>query len=111
MGSVRLLQIPRRAGRHTVQVAVVLIPKQNAARVIAWLHATVSPNDPYPIPDAERTADSDMNPHHVSVTALIATWQSLDPGQWRVTQWSRGRRVEVECLDPRHETYIATRWS
>ena len=111
MGSLRLLQIPRRAGRHTVQVAVVLIPKQNAARVIAWLHATVSPNDPYPIPDSERTADSDMNPHHVSVTAQIATWKSLDPGQWRVTQWSRGRRVEVECLDPRYETYIATRWS
>jgi len=89
----------------------VLIPKQNAARVISWLHAQVSPNDPYPIPDSERTADSDMNPHHVSVTAQIATWQSLDPGQWRVTQWSRKQHVEIRCLDTRHETYIATRWS
>ena len=90
---------------------MVLIPKQNAARVIAWLHAQVSPNDPYAMPDSERTADSDMNPRHVSVTAQIATWQSLDPGAWRVTQSSRKQQVEVQCLDPRHETYIATRWS
>jgi len=90
---------------------VVLIPKQNAARVIAWLHAQVSPNDPYPIPDSERTADSDMNPRHVSVTAQIATWQSLDPGQWQVTQSSRKSVIEVRCLDPRHETYIAARWA
>ena len=94
---------------------MVLIPKQNAARVIAWLHAQVSPNDPYPISDSERTADSDMNPHHITVTAQnlaqIATWQSLDPGAWQITQSSRKQHVEVQCLDPRHETYIATRWS
>jgi hypothetical protein len=90
---------------------VVLIPKRHAARVISWLHVTVSPNDPYPVSDLERTTDSEMNPRHVSATAQIATWQSLDPGQWQVTQSSRKSVIEVRCLDPRHETYIATRWS
>jgi hypothetical protein len=89
---------------------VVLIPRHNASAVIDWLDAEVSPNQPYRVPDAERTVHSRRNPYYVSTTAQIAEWRGADD-LWRVRQSARDRMIEVTCTDPHLETVIALRWS
>ena len=88
---------------------MVLIPKRHASVVVTWLDANIAPNQPYQVPDSERTEDSRMNPYRVSVTAQIAYWQS-EHQEWQVTQWGRRNRIEVRCQDPRIETLIAVKW-
>ena len=88
---------------------MVVIPKRHARAVIEWLDANVAPNQPYQVPDSERTLDSRWNPYRVSVTAQIAYWQS-EHQEWRVTQWGRRNRIEVRCQDPKTETLIAVKW-
>jgi len=89
---------------------VVLIPRHHAPELIAWLDREVSANRPYRMPDAERTAESRMNPYHVSTTAQIATWRG-EGDLWEVRQSSRKRDVEVTCRDPQVETLIALKFS
>jgi hypothetical protein len=89
---------------------MVLIPRHNAPAVIDWLDAEVAPNQPYRVPDSERTADSRKNPYYVSTTAQIAQWRGADD-LWQVRQSARNRNVEVTCSDPQLETIIALRWS
>ena len=89
---------------------MVLIPRHNATAVIDWLDAEVAPNQPYRVPDAERTPDSRRNPYYVSTTAQIAEWRGADD-LWRVRQSARNRMIEVACRDPHLETIIALRWS
>lgn len=88
---------------------MVLIPKRHAQAVIEWLDANVAPNQPYQVPDSERTEYSRKNPYRVSVTAQIAYWQSENQ-EWRVTQWGRRNRIEVRCQDTALETLIAVKW-
>ncbi len=88
---------------------MVLIPRRHASDVVTWLDANIAPNVPYRVPDSERTPDSRMNPYRVSVTAQIAYWQS-EHQEWRVTQWGRRNRIEVQCQDPQIETLIAVKW-
>lgn len=89
---------------------MVLIARRHATAVIDWLDAEVSPNQPYRVPDTERTPDSRKNPYSVSTTAQIAYWQGADD-RWQVRQSSRARHIQVTCRDPRLECYIALRWS
>ena len=89
---------------------MVLIPRHNATAVIDWLDAEVAPNQPYRVPDIERTPDSRKNPYYVSTTAQIAEWRGADD-LWRVRQSARNRMIEVTCADPHLETVIALRWS
>ena len=89
---------------------MVLIPIHNATAVIDWLDAEVAPNQPYRVPDSERTADSRKNPYYVSTTAQIAEWRG-EGDLWQVRQSARNRNIEVTCSDPRLETIIALRWS
>ena len=89
---------------------MVLIARRHATAVIDWLDAEVSPNQPYRVPDIERTEDSRKNPYYVSTTAQIAEWRGADD-LWRVRQSARNRNIEVTCADPRLECYIALRWS
>lgn len=88
---------------------MVLIPRHNATAVIDWLDREVAPNQPYRVPDSERTEHSRKNPYYVSTTAQIAEWRGEDD-LWRVRQSARNRRIEVTCRDPRLETIIALRW-
>ena len=89
---------------------MVLIARRHATAVIDWLDAEVAPNQPYRVPDIERTAESRKNPYYVSTTAQIAEWRGADD-MWRVRQSARTRNIEVTCADPRLECYIALRWS
>ena len=89
---------------------MVLIPRHNATAVIDWLDAEVAPNQPYRVPDIERTPESRKNPYYVSTTAQIAEWRGADD-LWRVRQSARNRMIEVTCSDPHFETVIALRWS
>ncbi len=89
---------------------MVLIPRHRATEVIDWLDREVAPNQPYRVPDAERTADSRRNPYYVSTTAQIAEWRGAHDA-WRVRQSARRRWIEVTCRDPHLETVIALRWS
>jgi hypothetical protein len=88
---------------------MVLIARRHATAVIDWLDAEVSPNQPYRVPDIERTEDSRKNPYYVSTTAQIAEWRGVDD-MWRVRQSARNRMIEVTCADPQLECYIALRW-
>lgn len=88
---------------------MVLIPRHNATAVIDWLDANIAPNQPYYVPDAERTEDSRKNPYSVSATAQIAHWRGTDD-LWRVRQSARDRNIEVECQDPKLEILIAVKW-
>ena len=89
---------------------MVLIARRHATVVIDWLDEEVSPNQPYRMPDAERTEDSRKNPYSVSATAQIAWWRGAGD-LWQVRQSSRDRHIQVTCADPRLECYIALRWS
>jgi hypothetical protein len=89
---------------------MVLIARRHATAVIDWLDAEVSPNQPYRVPDIERTEDSRKNPYYVSPTAQIAEWRGADD-LWRVRQSARNRMIEVTCADTQLECYIALRWS
>jgi len=88
---------------------MVLVPRRHATAVINWLDAEVAPNQPYQVPDSERTAESRLNPYHVSVTAQIATWRG-EGDAWRVVQSARKHHVEVTCLDPHIETVIGLKF-
>ena len=88
---------------------MILIPRHNATAVIDWLDVEVSPNQPYRVPDIERTEHSRKNPYSVSTTAQIAYWRGAD-GLWQVRQSARDRHIQVTCRDPRLECYIALRW-
>jgi hypothetical protein len=88
---------------------VVLIPRHHASQLIAWLDQEVSANRPYRMPESERTAESRLNPYHVSATAQIAIWQG-EGDLWRVRQSSRDRWLQVECQDPHLETVIGLRF-
>ena len=75
---------------------MVLIPKHHATAVIDWLDAEVSPNQPYRVPDIERTEDSRRNPYHDNTTAQIAEWRQSTPDGWKRSpeteeQWQRVR--------------------
>lgn len=89
---------------------MIKISKRYAVDIITWLDANVSPNDPGRMPQAERTQDSRLNPYSVSSTAMVAHWQGQDRS-WHITQSARREYLEVRCLDPRIELYIATKWS
>ena len=89
---------------------MVLVSRQHAGAVIEWLDANVSANQPYRVPDIERTQESRMNPYHVSTTAQIAYWRG-EGDLWRVTQSARRRNLQVECRDPQIEMIIALKWS
>jgi len=89
---------------------VVLIPRHHAPELIAWLDHEVAPNQPYAMPDRERTAESRLNPYHVSATAQIATWRGAGDA-WKVVQSSRSSTVQVTCQDPHWETVIVMKWS
>ena len=89
---------------------MVLIARRHATAVIDWLDSEVAPNQPYRVPDIERTEDSRKNPYYVSTTAQIAEWRGADD-LWLVRQSARNRNIEVICADPRLECYIAMRWS
>jgi len=89
---------------------MVLIARRHATAVIDWLDAEVAPNQPYRVPDIERTSESRKNPYYVSTTAQIAEWRGAHD-LWRVRQSARNRMIEVTCADPRLECYIALRWS
>ena len=89
---------------------MILISRRHASAVIDWLDANVAPNEPYQVPDSERTEHSRKNPYRVSVTAQVAYWQSKNK-EWHVKQWGRKNRIEVTCADPQLECYIALRWS
>ena len=89
---------------------MVLIPRRHATAVIDWLDREVAPNQPYRVPDSERTADSRKNHYYVSATAQIAQWRGADD-LWQVRQSARNHNIEVICSDPRLETIIALRWS
>lgn len=89
---------------------MIKIPKRHATEVVAWLDAMVSPNISYRMPESERTDESRLNPYSVSSTAMTAHWRGQDDA-WRVMQSARQRYIEIQCKDPRHELYIATKWS
>ena len=89
---------------------MILIPRHHATELIAWLDREVSANRPYRMPDSERTAESRMNPYHVSTTAQIAIWRG-EGDLWEVRQSSRKKDVEVTCEDPQIETLIALKFS
>ena len=89
---------------------MILVPKRYAVDIIDWLDRNVAANRPYAMPDKERTAESRLNPRHLSTTAMQATWKAED-GSWEVHQSARRSLLEIRCQDPALETYIATRWS
>lgn len=86
-----------------------MIPKSHARFVLEYLDANVSANQPYAVPENERTEQSRFNPYYVSATAQIAKWQGADDA-WSITQSSRQRYIEVKCKDSKYETIIAIRW-
>jgi hypothetical protein len=86
-----------------------MIPKKNSQAVLEYLDANVGANQPYDMPENERTEMSRFNPYHVSATAQIATWRGKDDA-WSITQSSRKKHLVVECKDSKHETIIAIRW-
>ena len=89
---------------------MVLIPRRHATAVIDWLDSEVAPNQPYRVPDIERTPESRKNPYYVSTTAQIAEWRGADD-LWRVRQSARNPMIEVACRDSHLETVIALRWA
>jgi hypothetical protein len=86
-----------------------MIPKKNSQAVLEYLDANVGTNQPYAVPENERTEMSRFNPYYVSTTAQIAKWRGKDDA-WSITQSSRKKHLEVECKDSKHETIIAIRW-
>lgn len=89
---------------------MVLIPRHRAHDLVRWLDAVVSPNQPYTVPDTERTAESRFNPYYVSTTAQIAIWRG-EGALWEVRQSSRDRWIEVTSRDPHWETVIGLRFA
>jgi hypothetical protein len=87
---------------------MIRVPRHHARAVLHYLDASVGANQPYAVPEMERTDESRWNPYHVSATAQTAHWRSVDDS-WRITQSSRWKYIEVECED-RHATIIALRW-
>jgi hypothetical protein len=86
-----------------------MIPKSHARFVLEYLDANVGANQPYAVPENERTEKSRFNPYYISATAQIAKWRGADD-TWSITQSSRQRYIEVKCKDSKYETIIAIRW-